>query len=123
MLSDFFRINLPYGISKNAAGKWICFNREYMPIGFSKVDHTYDINREELSSQLPVGTKYKGLTENKLVKLSYSENGVHRNEAGEIIKIFFYNDATNPMNDAKRWPDYMERIKAISSCEVANVLQ
>jgi hypothetical protein len=27
-LTDFFRINLPYGMNKNENGEWICFNRE-----------------------------------------------------------------------------------------------
>ena len=28
-LTDFFRINLPYGIRKNDKGEWVAFNREY----------------------------------------------------------------------------------------------
>ncbi len=33
-LSDFFRINLPYGMMRNESGEWFVFNREYAPLGF-----------------------------------------------------------------------------------------
>lgn len=38
-LSDFFRINLPYGIKRNSKNEWFAFNREYVPIGWNKKDH------------------------------------------------------------------------------------
>jgi hypothetical protein len=34
-LTDFFRINLPYGIQKNDVGEWSAFNREYKPLGWN----------------------------------------------------------------------------------------
>jgi hypothetical protein len=30
-LSDFFRINMPYGLKRNPSDEWFAFNREYMP--------------------------------------------------------------------------------------------
>lgn len=38
MLADFFRINMPYGMKQNKEGKWIIFNREYMPLGWNDVE-------------------------------------------------------------------------------------
>ena len=32
-LSNFFKINLPYGIKRNENGQWTAFNREYKPLG------------------------------------------------------------------------------------------
>jgi hypothetical protein len=32
-LTDFFRINLPYGLKKKLDNKWFIFNREDMPLG------------------------------------------------------------------------------------------
>lgn len=34
MLENFFRINLPYGMIRNDKNEWMCFNREYMPLGY-----------------------------------------------------------------------------------------
>jgi len=38
-----------------------------------------------------------------------------RNDSGEIIKVFFYNDATNPSNtgNATHWDNYFEKLKMI----------
>jgi hypothetical protein len=36
MLTDFFRINLPYGMQKNEKGEWMFFNREYVPLGWNE---------------------------------------------------------------------------------------
>jgi len=61
MLSDFFRINLPYGIAKNENGEWMAFNREYLPLGYN------DTNLKGLPgesyTELPVYTRYDNFTE------------------------------------------------------------
>jgi len=119
MLNNFFKINLPYGISKNDKDEWITFNREYQPLGVNE----YDFNslNGDLLNKIPLHTKYKGLTEKKLISLAYSENGIHRNEKGEIWRIYFYNDKLNPTaKNAQKllWDNYFEKIKEISKLEV-----
>jgi hypothetical protein len=37
-LTDFFRINLPYGLKRNDNDEWFCFNREYVPLGWNSKD-------------------------------------------------------------------------------------
>jgi hypothetical protein len=116
MLGDFFRINLPYGLSKNEDGSWWAFNREYMPIGYNKIlpleDRDFD--------SLPIHTKYRGLTDNFLLKLvDGNEKNIKRNEKdNSITKIFFYNDETNPMNQKSTnniyWKIYWKKIEALS---------
>ena len=32
-MTDFFRINMPYGMVKNSKGEWCFFNREYTYLG------------------------------------------------------------------------------------------
>lgn len=114
-LTDFFRINLPYGIARNENGDWMAFNREYLPIGFNtKNGNSFDINK---GSELPVYTKYKSMREDFLLKLSYDgENGVKRDEKGEIISVWLYNDRTNPQsNDTiEYWDKYFEKIRALA---------
>ncbi|MET6997816.1 hypothetical protein [Chitinophaga defluvii] len=120
-LTDFFRINLPYGIAKNENGHWMAFNREYLPIGFSEegVKRNFNINSV---SEFPVHTFYKGMTDDFLLKLGWGgEDSITRKDDGEIITVFFYNDATNPRNQSKDipelWNNYFERLKLLSSKE------
>ncbi len=48
MLSDFFRINLPYGISRTDDNEWFAFNREYLPLGWNDSDKkdTFHIEKD-----------------------------------------------------------------------------
>lgn len=116
MLSDFFRINLPYGIAKNSKGEWMAFNREYMPIGFNNQDSKGDPGTSY--ADLSIYTKYKGITEKLLTEISDNESDIHRDENGNIIKLFLYNDGTNPMNQSKDknelWDIYFDKLKKLS---------
>lgn len=108
---DFFRINMPYGISKNENGEWMAFNREYLPLGYSKQpeDNPYWV-LERKPIDLPVYNKYVGLTEKLLLKLAVNESSIRRDEKGNICVIWFYNDATNPTHarNIKDKKDYYE---------------
>lgn len=120
MLSDFFRINLPYGIAKNAAGEWMAFNREYLPLGYNDISIKGLPGKSYLD--LPVYTKYKGITEKLLLDLAHSEKGITRNEDGEIVRIYLYNDGSNPLNQAtdqkELWDRYFEKLKRLSKREI-----
>ena len=111
-LTDFFRINLPYGIQKNESDEWSAFNREYVPLGWNTTDTVK-------FSDYPVFTKYKALTEAKLLKLSWSEGSIIKDEKGKITKIFFYNDGTNPASNPKYWEEYFDKIKLLAKLEVS----
>lgn len=120
MLNDFFRINLPYGIAKNENGEWMAFNREYMPLGYN--NHAFKGNPGESFLDIPIYTKYKRVTEKLLTELAHSENGIQRNEKKEIVKVFLYNDRTNPQNQSTEkkslWDDYFEKVKKLSKLKV-----
>lgn len=62
-LTDFFRINMPYGIVKNDKGEWLAFNREYVPIGWNDEQHKQDLTSSESFSDIPIKTRYKNATE------------------------------------------------------------
>ena len=117
MLTDFFRINFPYGIKRNSNNEWACFNREYMPLGWNTVERK-SIHDEEAFVQLPIYTKYNGLTEAKFLKLAIEPDAVRRDENGKINIVFFYKDATNPQSSPQHWDIYFEKIKLLSKCEV-----
>lgn len=120
MLSDFFRINLPYGFSQNTNKEWMAFNREYLPLGFN--DMSMKGSPETSYLNLPVYTKYKRISEKLLIELAGEESSVQRNDNGEIIRIFLYNDTTNPMNQSTEkkelWDKYFEKLKKISKLKV-----
>jgi len=116
MLTDFFRINLPYGIAKNESNEWMAFNREYMPLGYNNQDLKGLPGSSYL--ELPIYTKYKRLTNSFLSDLAHSESGIERNNKGDIVTVFLYNDKTNPINRTKNvkslWDDYFEKIEKLS---------
>lgn len=116
MLSDFFRINMPYGMAKNADGDWMVFNRAYTPIGFN--DPQPEASPIEAFSNLPVYSQYKGITDKLLNELEYSDTAIHRNEKGEIVKIYLYQDSDiADMSSGKNpqvWTTYFEKIQKLS---------
>jgi len=117
MLADFFRINLPYGIKRNSNNEWVCFNREYLPLGWND-EFRASIHDEKANADLPIYTKYNGLTESKLLKLAIEPDAVRRDNDGEINMVFFYKDRTNPQSSPQYWNIYFEKIKLLSMCEV-----
>lgn len=118
MLTNFFRINLPYGIAKNENDEWMVFNREYMPLGFNDVDFKEHVGISY--SDKPIYTKFNGLTEKFLNEIAFHpEKGVIRDENGKIKTIFLYNDASNPTNQSKgqeelTWNLYFDKLRKLS---------
>ena len=119
MLSDFFRINLPYGLKINSNGEWFIFNREYVPLGFNSTDGHESIFDDKSFSKFPVYTKYKGLTENAIIKIIKNPDAIQRDEEGKIVRVFFYNDKTNPQSSPQYWNDYFDIIKEFSKFDRA----
>lgn len=116
-LTDFFRINMPYGLKRNSSNEWFVFNREYLPLGWNKTDKQQSIKSGEAYSDLPVYTKYKNVTESLLLNVAWGNEGVQRNELGEIDTVFLYNDSTNPQSKPKFWTDYFNKIKLLSKLD------
>lgn len=115
-LSDFFRINLPYGIKKNSKNQWFAFNREYVPIGWN-TRVAKDIFSDDSYSETPIYTEYKALTDAKLLKIAGNEDAVRRDSEEKINCIFLYNDKTNPQSAPQYWDDYLAKIKLLSTLE------
>lgn len=113
MLNNVFRINMPYGIKGNHIKGWYFFNREYLPIG-----------ETEKNDNEPNWQKYQF---NSVAIKKLEEMGCYRmeiNEAEEVYtQIFFYNDATNPVNNSDKkkanicWEKYLLILKTISRIE------
>ena len=117
-LTDFFRINLPYGLKKTANNEWYVFNREYMPLGWNTTKGQQTIHSETAYNEFPIRTKYKGLTEKAILKILTNPDRIQRDEGGQIVTIFFYDDGTNPQSTPKYWGDYFDIIKAFSKFNV-----
>jgi len=113
-LTDFFRINMPYGIVKNKNEEWTAFNREYVPLGWNEPSTKENITQEESYSNIPIHTSYKNATEELLKKLIDKSTAVEYDNNKKIKMIFLYDDATNPTNNEKYWSTYLEKIKILS---------
>lgn len=111
-LNNFFKINFPYGIMKNNDNEWACFNREYKPLG---TKDSLEVKEEKDF----VFCKYKGLTDKVIEKLSDTPGSL-KLEDGEIKKIYFYNDATNPSNQTskKLYSSYFNKLEIVSKLKV-----
>ncbi len=118
-LTDFFRINLPYGLKKNDNNEWFCFNREYVPLGWNSKEEQKNIHSANPYSSMPVYTKYKGLTENRILNIIKESSAIQRGQDNTINRIFFYNDSTNPTNSPQYWNDYFEKIKQFSKFKIS----
>ena len=123
MLSDFFRINLPYGISRTKDDEWFAFNREYLPLGWNDWDKKATFHLEEKNENMSIYTKYKGLTEKLLKELVDSiESDIKYDENGKIQTIYLYKDGSNPMNqdsmNNKYWKIYFDKLKKLSKLSI-----
>ncbi|WP_319589665.1 hypothetical protein [uncultured Draconibacterium sp.] len=122
MLSDFFRINLPYGLARNKNGEWMAFNREYMPLGFNSKDHRTDFFPEKEIEGSPIYTRYRGLTEKVLLSIAARDGeSVRRDEKGEVYEVWLYHDGTNPMNQSSKsnpyWKEYWAKLEILSKLQ------
>lgn len=111
-LNNFFKINFPYGIMVNKKGEWTAFNREYKPLGCK--DSLKAIKNEDF-----IYCKYKGLTDTILKKLADTPGAIEKDN-NKIIKVFLYNDATNPSNQNKKslYKDYFAKLELLSKLKV-----
>ncbi len=107
-LTNFFKINLPYGIERDEHGNWMAFNREYLPLG----------NNSKLGKTERIYTNYGKLTDKFLMDLADDPTSVELNDDNEIIKVWFYNDGTNPGNfkedKPELWHAYFNKLKKLS---------
>lgn len=116
-LSNFFRINLPYGLKRNSNNEWFCFNREYVPLGWNKKSDV-SIYKDDAFSEIPIYSSYTGLSESLLETLSVNSKGISRDENGKINMIFLYDDKTNPSDESEYWDVYFKKLKLLSGLSV-----
>ena len=112
-LTDFFRINFPYGIQRNDTDEWFAFNREYMPLGTAK--KTAVLSDEDWK-KLFVGVRYNGLTDKLLTEIAAGEP--KRDDTGKIYFVTLYKDGSNPMNDSQYWDSYSKKLKKIGRLKI-----
>jgi len=121
-LSDFFRINLPYGLQRNEDGSCYHFNREYVPIGFSERIFAFKLNKNDKFPELPIDVQYTGFDTHLLNDLlKFKGTAVHLNPDGSIDKIFLYNDATNPKSNPNLWSSYWNKLELLCNLKVNNM--
>ena len=120
MFNNFFRINMPYGIVRNDKNEWMAFNREYLPLGFSKRILTdTEIDGADLMGLCY--SKYNGLNEDFLIQLSHGN--VERDIDSKIKRIWFYDDGSNPVNVSKKkqsemFSNYFKKMELLSRLSI-----
>jgi len=114
-LELIFRMEL----QKNDKGEWMAFNREYLPIGYNDIELKGSPGLSYLD--MPIYTKYKAVSQRMLNEIAHSEDGIERNENGDITKVFLYNDGTNPVNlyenKSEMWNEYFFKLVKLSSLQ------
>lgn len=121
MLTDFFRVNSPYGFDRNNKGGWMAFNREYMPIGFNSAEE------KELNckiEKLPVYSLFPKLTEALILELTeYDERAITRDKHGNICRFWLYGNATDPMKQQSKfneyWETYWRKLETLSRLDIS----
>ncbi len=93
-LATFFNVNMPYGLKRISEG-WVTFNREYQPLSWGS---TYPRIIDEVTMPHEIIVEYKGLTEKLILLIVDDEDSIHRDESGNIVRFFLYNDGSNPGN-------------------------
>lgn len=110
-LTDFLRINLPYGLLKNKNKEWVAFNRDHRPLGWNdSMQEENDILNLYDKDRYP--TKYLGLTEDKIISLNPTQ--IERDEDNQIFLFFLYN--TDGFPD---WEDYSKKLKVLAELQRA----
>lgn len=111
---------MPYGIVRNDKNEWMAFNREYLPLGFSKRILTdTEIDGADLMGLCY--SKYNGLNEDFLIQLSHGN--VERDIDSKIKRIWFYDDGSNPVNVSKKkqsemFSNYFKKMELLSRLSI-----
>ncbi len=124
-LTDFFNINLPYGLRRNSKNQWIAFNREYLPLGWSNdEDVKKTVGHNDVYPNLPLHTGYLGLSEAILKKIAWSEDeeGIRRDQQGKIYMVFLYCGNTNPKQNYNFWKIYFDKIRILADLRKKEVV-
>jgi hypothetical protein len=129
-LTDFFRINLPYGIRRNSKNQWIAFNREYLPLGGNNsFDLTKTVAHNDTYSYLSLHTEYKRLTEKTIMDIAQldkekwvkdQEYFIRRDNDEKIQILFLYTDSTNPMTYPEKWDIYCQKLRLLARLKRKN---
>ena len=105
--SNFFYINLPYGLQRKKDGSWFAFNRYGLPLGCSNINLQEPLG-EEAYKDYPIASHYN-LTEGQLRELAGS-NAIEYDQVGMISRIYLYSRPFSKGDD--RLPVYFQKLTA-----------
>jgi len=94
----------------------MAFNRERMNLGINKSDSCFEFGKD--TEGLNIYTSYSNLDEKTLKSLIDSEDLVTRDSNGKIIRIYFYDDKSNPIYSKPNsllWNRYFEKLQRLST--------
>jgi hypothetical protein len=114
--TGFFRVCFPYGVEKRSDGSWIPFNREYCPLGWMMPLSSIS-PADNSCLNLQNSLKFKGLKDD-LIQKTFSNDLLITGSQGEILKVYFYSDRTNPSEFPEFWSLYIKHISFFSKFEL-----
>lgn len=103
--SNFFYINLPYGLQRKADGSWFAFNRLGLPLGCSDSSLKEPLGEDAYNSY-PIASRYN-LTDGELRALA-DNSGTEYDQLGMISRIYLYSRPFSKGDD--RLPLYYEKL-------------
>lgn len=122
-LTNFFSINMPYGMYYEKGKGWVCFNREYKPLGYNISGGGFPSCAKDFF-HTPIFTNYKVNNEQiqKLVDKFDLDYRIDPKD-GKIGLVIFYDSDRNPLihwpkdklTQAKKWKRYFSIIQQISN--------
>lgn len=107
---DFRFTHMPYCIKKLPSGNYIAVNRNYKPIGFS--------SNAWVDYEATGGTfKFKRLTKELAIKISYDGQGWRRRSDGTWL-LYLYNDGCIPTKSNAGMGSYLRRLGLLLKLKV-----
>lgn len=122
-MTEFFRINMPYGMYRDENGRWMVFNREYLPLGYTEGTGVPSGD----FSHLPIWTKYRGGDLTKYIEsfMAGEPHLIFRNEKSEINKFILYDNLSKPVlsgsMDSVEWVSYVNKLKMLNKLQITGV--
>jgi hypothetical protein len=99
-----FRWNYgPYCIQRLTDGTWLPLNRRYKPLGLCQLSAWVDYDK--------FGGFTVNMTEALASEMIADSDSIWRNDAGEITRVYFYGDGTNPDISGAHFKSYMKRLE------------
>ena len=96
MEKEYFKIQMPRGLSRNSLGEWVAFNYYGKPLGVNELG-------ERVYEESPEPGKYRHLPHKVVFELPQPMENFEYDRDGKVCRIFLYDEHSMPFNVPKKW--------------------